>query len=253
MLKVAGLSIVYGRVPAVRDIDLQVDEGEVVALVGANGAGKTTTLYGISGTRRIVAGTITFQGRSLVDKAPDEIVRGGIALVPENRRIFGSLTVGENLRLAASVRSRAIGDAGIARVIKLFPILERYWKRPAGALSGGEQQQLAIARALVTEPRLLMLDEPSLGLAPLVVDSVFELLAELKRNGQTILLVEQKIQKALTFADRTYIMRTGRISLHKTRDELAKLDRSVIEDAFFGSLITAGDTGADAGSSGTHQ
>ena len=238
-LEVDNLTVRYGRVPAVQDLSLDVDRGEVVGLVGANGAGKTTTLYAVAGCRPIASGDIVFEGDSIVGQPPERIARAGLALVPENRRIFGSLLVGENVRLGlASGRSRSEDPAGeeiISRTLELFPILEERWDAQAATLSGGEAQQLAIARALVMQPDLLMLDEPSLGLAPLLVDLLFEILANLRSSGQTILLVEQNVQRTLRFADRTYVMRGGRVSLHATREEFSRMEDDDVEEAFFGS------------------
>lgn len=238
-LNVDNLVVKYGRVPAVRDLSLEVARGEVVGLVGANGAGKTTSLYAIAGCRPVAAGAIVFEGNSIVGKPPERIARAGLALVPENRRIFGSLLVGENIELGlATGRAESADPAGedvVARVLELFPILEERWDAHAATLSGGEAQQLAIARALVMQPDLLMLDEPSLGLAPRLVNLLFEILANLRDAGQTILLVEQNVQRTLRFADRSYVMRTGRVSLHATRQEYAHMDPDDVERAFFGS------------------
>jgi branched-chain amino acid transport system ATP-binding protein len=239
MLGVEDLTVRYGRVPAVRGVTLNVGEGEVVGLVGANGAGKTTTLYALAGCRPIAGGDILFKDKSIVGSPPERIARSGLALVPENRRIFGSLLVGENVRLGLGagkgLAAASDEDEVLGKVLALFPILETRWDAPASTLSGGEQQQLAIARALVMQPDLLMLDEPSLGLAPRLVDLLFEILADIRAAGQTILLVEQNVQRTLRFADRTYVMRGGRISLHATRDEFSKMKNDEIEEAFFGS------------------
>jgi branched-chain amino acid transport system ATP-binding protein len=222
-------------VPAVIDLSLEVPAGSVTGLVGANGAGKTTTLGAIAGTRTISGGDIRFGGRSIVDMSPEKIVRSGIGLVPENRRIFGSLSVSENLTIgAAAGRTRDLGGDVVTDMLDRFPILKAYARKPAGMLSGGEQQQLAIARALVTRPKLLMLDEPSLGLAPRLVESVFKLLEELRAAGQTILLVEQNVRRTLRFADHSYVLRGGRVSLHGSREEFADMGAKVIEAAFFG-------------------
>lgn len=236
MLTVSSLSVSYGRVPAVIDVSLEIPAGTVIGLVGANGAGKTTTLGAITATRQIAGGDVLLDGRSIVGLTPEKIVRAGIALVPENRRIFGSLSVMENLTLGVPVgRSRMPDHDAVTEAMDRFPILKTFAKRSAGMLSGGQQQQLAIARALVTKPRVLMLDEPSLGLAPRIVDSVFEILAELKDAGQTILLVEQNVTRTLGFADRSTILRGGTVSLHASREEFAAMDPAAVERAFFGS------------------
>lgn len=223
MLRVDELVVHYGRSPALRGISLDVHEGEVVGLIGPNGAGKTTTLSAVLGLVTTTSGVITFDGRSLLGLPPETVVREGIALVPEGRHIFGSLTVAENLQLGAAPRKdKSRFKDELDRVFERFAVLKRYYSKSAGLLSGGEQQQLAIARALLSQPRLLLLDEPSLGLAPLVIDLVFDTLAELRDEGVTVLLVEQNAARTLEFADRTYILRTGAISVHGTRDELER-------------------------------
>lgn len=220
---------------------MDVGTGQVTGLVGANGAGKSTTLGAIAGIKSISTGSVTLDGESIVGLAPERIVRAGIALVPENRRIFSSLSVSENLMLGAGPTRHGADDLTrdkVTEVLDWFPILRTYAKRSAGTLSGGEQQQLAIARALVTRPKLLMLDEPSLGLAPRIVDSVFDLLEELKAAGQTILLVEQNVRRTLHFADRSYVLRGGRVSLEGTKKEFAEMENMRIEEAFFGDERT---------------
>jgi branched-chain amino acid transport system ATP-binding protein len=211
MLEVRDLHVSYGRVPALRGTALRVDHGEIVGLIGHNGAGKTTTLASICGATKPRAGSIGFEGEQLIGRAPEQIVRSGIALVPEGRRIFSRLSVRENLSLGAA--SRRGGRAAIATDIEeqfaRFPVLEHYADARAGNLSGGEQQQLAIARALMSKPRLLLLDEPSLGLAPLIVDLVFEILVQLRDEGMTVLLVEQNAARTVDVADRTYVLRPG--------------------------------------------
>jgi len=203
MLKITDLSVHYGRVRAVQNLSLEVDEGELVGLVGHNGAGKTTTLMTITGVLRPAGGSIVFDGRSIVGKSPDQILRTGVSLVPEGRRIFGRLSVGENLKIGTTARSDRRRDADIAAMLERFPVLRRDWKKSGAKLSGGEQQQLAIARALLARPKLLLLDEPTLGLAPLIIDQVFDLLQELKNEGMTILLVEQNAARTIEIADRT--------------------------------------------------
>ena len=221
MLEISGLIVRYGQINAVQRIDLSVAEGELVTLVGPNGAGKTSTLLAISGLQKSAGGTVEFEGNTITGMIPEDIVRRGIALVPEGRNIFTSLTVEENLILGATIRKdRAAVRADIERELQRFPILGERLKQPAGYLSGGEQQQLAIARALVSRPRLLLLDEPSLGLAPQLVDLVFETIEDLRRAGITTLLVEQNATRAIALADRAYVMRTGRIVRSGTADEL---------------------------------
>jgi branched-chain amino acid transport system ATP-binding protein len=221
LLSVRGLTVRYGALTALHGIDLDVDEGELVALVGPNGAGKSSTLAAVSGLVRPVAGTVTVAGEVVSGLAPERVVRHGVALVPEGRNIFTSLTVAENLALGATVRRDAAGVAeDLDRQLDRFPILRDRYGQQAGLLSGGEQQQLAIARALMSRPRLLLLDEPSLGLAPRLVDLVFETVAQLGREGLTIVLVEQNATRAVELADRTSVLRTGRIVRSGTADEL---------------------------------
>jgi branched-chain amino acid transport system ATP-binding protein len=222
MLSIEKLHVSYGRVPALKGISLEVSAGEIVGLVGPNGAGKTTTLSTIFGLVKPVSGSILLEGRSIVGEPPEKIVRLGMALVPEGRHIFNTLTVAENLAMGATARrDRAAVRADIPNLLGRFPALERYYDSPAGRLSGGEQQQLAIARALLSRPRLLLLDEPSLGLAPVVIDLVFDALAELRDEGVTILLVEQNAARTVELADRSYVLRTGEIALAGARDELS--------------------------------
>jgi branched-chain amino acid transport system ATP-binding protein len=225
LLRLTDVSVHYGRIAAVQGLTLEVNKGELVGLVGHNGAGKSTTLWTISGVLRPSSGEISFEGQPLVGLSPDQILRLGISLVPENRRIFGRLTVEENLRIGTSARGdRQAATADIRLMCERFEVLGRYRDRAASKLSGGEQQQLAIARALLARPKLLLLDEPTLGLAPLIVDRVFEILLELKEEGATILLVEQNAARTIEVADRTYVMRSGgRIQFHGTTEELARM------------------------------
>jgi branched-chain amino acid transport system ATP-binding protein len=233
MLRIADLRVVYGRVPALHGISLDVDEGEAVALVGPNGAGKTTTLSAIFGLVPPASGTIAFEARPLTGLTPERIMRRGLALVPEGRHIFGTLTVGENLQLGTTARrDRDVSAADLERTLERFPILKATYDTSAGNLSGGEQQQLAIARALLSRPRLLLLDEPSLGLAPVVIDVVFDALEELRQEGVTILLVEQNAARAIEFADRAYILRSGSVTHTGTRDELMRMED--FETAYLG-------------------
>jgi branched-chain amino acid transport system ATP-binding protein len=233
MLLIDELRVSYGRVPALQGISLRVDEGEAVTLVGPNGAGKTTTLSAIFGLVTPVGGTITFEGESLVGRGPEKILRKGLALVPEGRHIFGTLTVAENLMLGTTARRDRSGVAAdIEQTLERFPALRQYYRGSAGNLSGGEQQQLAIARALLSRPRLLLLDEPSLGLAPIVIDVVFEALEQLRKEGVTILLVEQNAARAVEFADRAYILRSGRMAHSGTREEILRMED--FETAYLG-------------------
>jgi branched-chain amino acid transport system ATP-binding protein len=212
----------YGAITALRGVSLNVQEGELVALIGVNGAGKTTTLATIAGILKPARGTITFQGQSLAGCAPEQIIRRGIALVPESREIFPSLTVEENLRLGAFIRHNAREfRKDLDEMFALFPILGKRISQLGGTLSGGEQQQLAIARALMSHPRLLMLDEPSLGLAPALVDQIFELVSRLHASGVTILLVEQNVERTLEIVDRAYLLNTGRVEMEGTPEQLA--------------------------------
>src|SRR5512146_1656804 len=212
MLSVQNVHTRYGAIKALRGISLDVNEGELVALIGVNGAGKSTTLASIAGVLRPTEGTITFQGESIVGKAPEAIARNGISLVPEGREILASLTVEENLRLGAFVRhNRQEYRQDLEENFALFPILKERLHQLGGTLSGGEQQQLAIARALMSHPKLLMLDEPSLGLAPIIVDQIFELIKSLHQRGVTILLVEQNVERTLEIVDRAYLLQTGTI------------------------------------------
>jgi branched-chain amino acid transport system ATP-binding protein len=221
ILKLEGVEVRYGRAPAVRGVDLELRKGEIVTLIGPNGAGKSSTLKAIFGLVRPTAGTIAYRDTPLVGRRPEAIARLGIALVPEGRHIFQTLTVAENLALGGAARGR-VGDATLAGVLARFPVLERYYRKPAAGLSGGEQQQLAIARALLAEPELLILDEPSLGLAPLVTREVFAALASLRDDGLTVLLVEQNAKQALALADRAYVLRSGAVVASGAADRLAR-------------------------------
>ena len=210
LLELRGLRIVYGQAVAVQGLDLHLDEGEFVSLIGHNGVGKSSTVKAISGLIKPAAGTISYEGQEIQGHDPGQILRKGIAVVPEGRRIFTRLTVRENLTVGATVRKdKSETAASYDEMVGRFPVLAKYSERMAGLLSGGEQQQLAIARAMMSKPKLLLLDEPSLGLAPQIVDQVFELLIELRNQGTSILLVEQNAVQAIKASDRYYSMRTG--------------------------------------------
>ena len=209
VLEVEGLDVLYGSVPAVRGLDLEVGRGELVGLIGPNGAGKSTTLHAIMGVVAPAAGDVRLSGQSVLGRSPEAIARAGIALVPEGRRIFAGLSVEENLRLGLSARRRRNGADPLAVAYDLFPMLSDFRERQAGALSGGQQQQLAIGRALVALPEVLLLDEPSLGLSPTLVDTVFAALSEIRDRGVSILLVEQRAQRTVALADRTYVLANG--------------------------------------------
>ena len=227
-LELIDLSITYGLVPAVRKLDLTVGAGEIVGLIGPNGAGKSTTLHAITGLVRPRSGDIRFHGSSMVGKNPETISRAGIALVPEGRRIFAELTVEENLRLGAVGRDGRAGlDADRRWVEELFPVLQESRTRHAGVLSGGQQQQLAIARALLAGPAVLLLDEPSLGLAPTMVDVVFETLLRIRQRGVTVLLVEQRAQRTVALADRTYVLTNGELRMTLTPADADDTERIV--------------------------
>jgi branched-chain amino acid transport system ATP-binding protein len=219
MLDVRGLGSRYGRIAALQGIDLRVDAGELVALVGANGAGKTTLLRALSGVQPACAGAIRFDGIDLARKSPRDRVRLGIVQVPEGRQVFGPMSVEDNLRLGAFARG---SQRRLEPVLALFPVLQQKRREPAGTLSGGQQQMLAIGRALMADPKLLLLDEPSMGLAPVLVAEIFAQIAALKARGTTILLVDQNAAAALGIADRGYVMETGRIALHGAAAELLR-------------------------------
>jgi branched-chain amino acid transport system ATP-binding protein len=212
-LELAALEVRYGAVAAVRDVSLSVEKGEIVGLIGPNGAGKSTTLHAITGLVPAHAGDVRLGGRSILGRPPEAIAHEGVALVPEGRRIFADFSVEENLRLGLAARRGANGREALSEVYELFPILRESRRRSAGALSGGQQQQLAIGRALVARPEVLLLDEPSLGLAPTIVDNVFDALASIRERGVTILLVEQRAQRTVALADRTHVLANGELRM----------------------------------------
>ena len=232
MLEVDRITTRYGAITALHGASLEVRAGELVALVGPNGAGKTTLLNTVAGLLRPATGSVRFDGNDITGSEPARLVRVGLALVPEHRRIFKDLTVEENLRLGASTASTADRRVRLDEAAELFPVLRSKWTTSAGFLSGGEAQQLAVARALMSNPRLLLLDEPTLGLAPTMVDVVFDLLQRLREQGRTLLVVEQNATRVLALADRGYLLRTGRIIATGTGAELAA-DTSLF-DSFIG-------------------
>ena len=224
ILKVDNINVYYGAIHAIKGVSLEVNEGEIVTLIGANGAGKSTTLKAISNLLHPKTGSIEFFGEKLAHIPPHKIVEKGLAHVPEGRRIFLQMTVQENLEMGAYTQGGKTFNEDIDGVFKQFPRLLERRKQIAGTLSGGEQQMLAMGRALMSRPKLLMLDEPSMGLAPILVEQIFDIIKELHKNGTTILLVEQNAQMALSVADRAYVMETGRITLSGTGAELAQSD-----------------------------
>ncbi len=233
LLKVENINVYYGNIHAIHDVSFEVAEGEIVSLIGANGAGKSTILKTISGLLRTKTGAITFKGENISAAAPHLIVNKGIAHVPEGRRIFLKLTVEENLEMGAYTRRGAEVPEAVEAVFSRFPRLKERRRQVAGTLSGGEQQMLAIGRALMSKPPLMMLDEPSMGLAPLLVEQVFEIIKELNGSGTTILLVEQNASMALSIANRGYVLETGRIALSAPAKEL--LENDAVRRAYLGS------------------
>jgi branched-chain amino acid transport system ATP-binding protein len=226
-LAVEKLSVRYGAVEAVRGLSLEVKPGEIVGLIGPNGAGKSSTLHAIMGAAPVTGGEVRLDGRSLVGRRPEDVARRGVALVPEGRRIFGELTVEENLRLGLAARRARRNGHGLDRAYDLFPVLREFRARRAGLLSGGQQQQLAIGRALVSEPDFLLLDEPSLGLAPKIVDVVFEALAKIRDAGLAVLLVEQRAQRTVALADRSHVLANGELRLTLGPQDAGDTDRLV--------------------------
>jgi len=226
-LALENLSVRYGAVEAVRGLSLELRAGEIVGLIGPNGAGKSSTLHAIMGAAPVAGGDIRFAGVSLVGRRSEDIARRGVALVPEGRRIFGELTVEENLRLGLAARRARSNGSSLSRAYETFPVLQESRKRQAGLLSGGQQQQLAIGRALVAQPHVLLLDEPSLGLAPKMVDVVFEALGRIRDSGLAVLLVEQRAQRTVAFADRSYVLSNGVLRLTLGPEDAADTDRLV--------------------------
>ena len=232
MLQVSGLTTRYGAISALRDATLHVGSGEVVGLIGPNGAGKTTLLNTVAGLLSPASGTVTFDGVDVTGQSPEKLLRAGLALVPEHRRIFTDLSVAENLKIGGVTVSAGERAALLDEMIERFPVLELKWSTSAGYLSGGEAQQLAIARALMSKPRLLMMDEPSLGLAPVLVDVVFDLITSLREEGRTLLVVEQNATRMLEVADRANVLRSGEVVASGTGGELR--ERDDLFDAFVG-------------------
>ena len=226
-LSVENLSVRYGAVDAVRGLSLEVRPGQIVGLIGPNGAGKSSTLHAIMGAAPVVGGGIRLDGSSIVGRRPEDVARRGIALVPEGRRIFGELTVEENLQLGLAARRKQRNGGGVAKAYELFPILREFRSRHAGVLSGGQQQQLAIGRALAADPDVLLLDEPSLGLAPKIVDVVFDALTRIREAGLAVLLVEQRAQRTVALADESYVLANGELRLTLGPKDAGDTDRLV--------------------------
>ena len=226
MLKVKDLNVSYGAIHAIHDVSLQVNAGEIVPLIGANGAGKTTTLHTITGLKKASSGSVELEGHNLLTTEPSKIVGLGMAHVPEGRRIFASMTVEENLEMGAfTIRDKSQILADIENVYKHFPRLRERYKQAGGTLSGGEQQMLAIGRAMMSRPKIMLMDEPSMGLSPLLVGEIFEIIQELNRSGMTILLVEQNAKMALSIADRAYVLETGHVVMNGQAKDMLEDDQ----------------------------
>ena len=232
MLEVSNLNVYYGLIHALHDVSFEVNEGEIVALIGANGAGKTTTLHTITGLLPAKGGSVVFEGKDITHKPGHAIVRLGIGHVPEGRRVFANLTVEENLRLGAYTRPKTEISESIKDVYNWFPRLEERKKQASGTLSGGEQQMLAMGRAMMSKPKLLLLDEPSMGLSPLYVGEIFKIIEKVSAAGTTVLLVEQNAKKALSIADRAYVLETGSINKEGKASDL--LNDDSIKKAYLG-------------------
>ena len=233
MLKVSGLHAFYGSIHALKGIDLEVHQNEIVSLIGSNGAGKSTALSVIAGLVRSSSGSVEFEGRNITNRPAFQLVKLGISLCPEGREVFPALKVEQNLRLGAYIKKDKATEDSFTRVYDLFPRLKERIKQQAGTLSGGEQQMLAIGRALMCEPRLLMLDEPSLGLAPNIVLQIFDLIESINKQGTTILLIEQNANMAMSISHRAYVMETGAIAMHGDAGELANDPR--VKKAYLGN------------------
>lgn len=239
MLEVQGISTFYGRIQALREVSLEVHAGEIVSLVGANGAGKTTLLNSISGIVPPRQGQVLLEGKSITGFKPEKIVGLGISQVPEHRQVFGTFTVRDNLILGAYLRMRRgeheAVEKDIAYIFSLFPVLEERQKQLAGTLSGGEQQMLVVGRGLMARPKILLLDEPSLGLAPIIVDYIFQAFQQLQQAGTTVLLVEQNVRAAMEISDRVYVLETGRMVLSGTAQEL--MSDEAVQQAYLGQQL----------------
>ena len=226
MLKVKDLNVSYGAIHAIHDVSVEVNAGEIVSLIGANGAGKTTTLHTITGLKKASSGSVELEGHNLLTTEPSKIVGLGMAHVPEGRRIFASMTVEENLEMGAfTIRDKSQILADIENVYKHFPRLRERYKQAGGTLSGGEQQMLAIGRAMMSRPKIMLMDEPSMGLSPLLVGEIFEIIQELNRSGMTILLVEQNAKMALSIADRAYVLETGHVVMNGQAKDMLEDDQ----------------------------
>ncbi|MDD7393450.1 MAG: ABC transporter ATP-binding protein [Eubacteriales bacterium] len=234
LLSVKNINVFYGSIHAIKDVSFHVNEGEIVTLIGANGAGKTTTMHAISGLLKLQSGEIDYNGQVISKMEPHKIIRQGLAQVPEGRRVFSGLTVQQNLQMGAYTRrdGKDAIQSDYDMVFDLLPRLKERRNQPAGTLSGGEQQMLAMGRALMSKPQLLMLDEPSMGLSPILVDQIFDIIKELHRAGTTILLVEQNAQMALSIADRAYVLESGKIVLSGSGEEL--LESEQVKKAYLG-------------------
>ena len=232
LLKVSGLKVAYGGIQAVKGVSFEVREGELVSLIGANGAGKTTTLKAITGTQPTVAGDIEYLGKSIKGRGPWELVQQGLVMVPEGRGTFTRMTITENLQMGAFVRSDREIDADIDKVFAIFPRLKERRHQLAGTMSGGEQQMLAMGRALMAKPKVLLLDEPSMGLSPIMVDKIFEVVDDIHKRGTTVLLVEQNASRALQLASRGYVMDSGEVTM--SGDAKVLLDDPKVRAAYLG-------------------
>jgi len=244
MLKVSGLKVAYGGIQAVKGVSFEVHEGELVSLIGANGAGKTTTLKAITGTQPVADGEIEYLGQAIKGRGPWELVKQGLVMVPEGRGTFTRMTITENLQMGAFVRNDREIDADIDKVFTIFPRLKERSKQLAGTMSGGEQQMVAVARAMVSAPRLLMLDEPSLGLAPKMVDELLAAARRIADAGTTVLMVEQNVKKALAVADRGYVLERGTLVAGGSARLLAR--STVVREAYLGAAESDTTTAADA-------